>query len=224
MSVTLESAFEHNMDNLTIDVIQNEILTKMNIHTLMALRKVNQKYRELVSKYLGITTDSVEFLSVVFRDGKVYSIASRYAMSLGGLSFEKKFNFRWNYDNDHIHRWSCYEIFINVEQGNCIDSYVKNGATWFNHSKPQLMIEDHSFSEWLYESHIDCIGEDSDEDSDEDDRDDRDVDITYFKQGVELGRASFNYHELGNENKVKAKLVKFLNNSEKRSKLCKIAI
>lgn len=217
MSVTLESVI-NNMDNLSIDVIKNEILTKMNIHTLMALRKVNQKYRELVSKYLGITTDAVEFLSVVFQDGKAHSIVSRHMYGI--MDFEKKFNLRLSYDKDHIYRWSCYEIFINVEQGNCIYTYVKNGTTWYNASKPQLMIEDNSFADWLYGSYIDCIGEDSDED----DRDDIDVEITYFKQGVEIKYTSFNYHELGNENNVKAKLVKFLNKSETLSKLCKIAI
>jgi hypothetical protein len=223
MSITLASIAD-KLDILSIDVIENEILTKMGIHTLMALRMVNHKFREMVSKYLGIKTDTIEYLAVVFQDGKAYSIsANKYSMIKYFSDFEKKFN--WTRSNDInmgvVHKWSCYQTMVIVEQGGCVYSYIKNGYSWSNPQKPQLVFEDNSIlSEWLYDTYVEDIRKDEQENEDIDNH----VYIYFYKNGVEISFISFHGLFSDNEEVVKTKISKFLNKCEKQSKYCKISV
>jgi len=225
MSITLAS-IAGKLDILSIDVIENEILPKMAIHTLMALRMVNHKFREMVSKYLGIKTDTIEYLAVVFQDGKAYSIsANKYSMTKCFSDFEKKFNWPLSYDINKgvVHTWSCYQTMVIVEQGGCVYSYIKNGYSWCNPYKPQLVFEDNSIlSEWLYDTYVEDINQKNEEEDDEDI--DNDVYIYFHKNGVQINFISFHGFESEYEEVVKTKILKFLNRCEKQSKYCKISV
>ena len=227
MSITLAS-IAGKLDILSIDVIENEILPKMGIHTLMALRMVNHKFREMVSKYLGIKTDTIEYLAVVFQDGKAYSISARkFSMIQCFCDFEKKFNWPLSYDINKgvVHKWSCYQTMVIVQQNGCVCSYIKNGSSWSNPQKPQLVFENNAIlSQWLYDTYVEDINQKDEEEDEEDEDIDNDVYIYFHKNGVQINFISFHDLYANYEEVVTTKIFKFLNKCEKQSKYCKISV
>jgi hypothetical protein len=175
-----------NFDTVCNDTLIKEIFPKLTLKALMNLRKTSHRYRQLVSTYLKITTDSITIINVIREGGNIFSKTDKYCY---GYHFEDQIkavglvHYKVN-----VERWCIGEQTLVIEASNGGNWFVTKALSsnlWSIDSNFDYKIKDEKIQEYIYQTFFQA---EIDEKDDEDDEPDSDITICYFYQGIEIDK------------------------------------
>ena len=199
-----------NFDTVCNDTLIKEIFPKLTLKALMNLRQINHRYRQIVSTYLKITTDSITMINVIRAGGNIFSMTNTYCHA---YHFEDKLKeIGLVYHRMNVERWCMGELTLVIQ--------ASNGGYWFL-TKPLLdnlwsidstidyKIKDEKIQDYIYQTFIQAAIDEHDKE----DPDLIDTTISYFYHGIEIDRCFLDLYK--KEAKVIKKMAIFMNRCQK---------
>ena len=174
-----------NFDTVCNDTLIKEIFPKLTLKALMNLRKTSHRYRELVSTYLKITTDSITMINVIREGGHIFSMTNTYCY---GWHFEDKIKETGLvYHQVNVERWVRGELTLVIQASNGGHWYLTKPLLdnlWSIDSTFNYKIKDEKIQDYIYQTFIQAAIDEHDEQDD----DLQDTIIAYFYHGIEIDK------------------------------------
>jgi hypothetical protein len=199
-----------NADTVCNDTLIKEIFPKLTLKALMNLRKTNHRYRQLVSTYLKITTDSITIINVIREGGNIFSKTNKYFYAHEFQNKLHKFGLLSHRVN--VERWCSGEQTLVIQHSNGGQWFVTKALLdnlWSINCNFDFKIKDEKIRDYIYQTFVQAAIDEKD------DEDDSLIDITisYFYQGIEIDRCLNDINE--KEEKVIKKIENFMNRCKK---------
>ena len=195
-----------NFDTVCNDTLIKEIFPKLTLKALMNLRKTNHRYRQLVSTYLKITTDSITIINVIRQGGNIFSKTNEYYHFADEI---KTIGLKWHQVN--VERWCSGEQTLVIRNDNGGQWFLTKAGDnlWSLDSNFDYKIKDEKIQDYIYQTFIQGTIDEKDDEEDEDD----DIVISYFSQGIQIDLCviDINYEE----QKAIKKIKNFMNRCKK---------
>ena len=175
-----------NFDTVCNDTLIKEIFPKLTLKALMNLRKTNHRYRQLVSTYLKITTDTITIINVIREGGNIFSKTNIYCYWTDFQDEIKKVGLLYHQVN--VERWCSGEQTLVIQHCNGGNWFITKALIdnlWSVDSTFDYKIKDEKIQEYIYQTFIQA---EIDEKDDEDDETNLAIVISYFYQGIEIDR------------------------------------
>jgi len=211
-----------NFDTLCNDTLINEIFPKLTLKALMNLRKTNHRYRQLVSTYLKITTDSITIINVIRAGGNIFSKTNEIKYLYHFKDEIKTIGLVYHQVN--IERWCMGEQTLVIEATNGGNWFVTKASLaerrdsgalldnlWSIDSNFDYKIKDEKIQDYIYQTFFQAAIDEKDHEDDE--TDDESVTISYFYQGIEIDNCIIYLND--KEEKVIKKIENFMNRCKK---------